>query len=78
MIRILKQSNPPAAGRLFLAILAFLAGAIPWADEGAAETFTNPIVADGADPWIIYREGYYYLTYTTGSSVLIHRATHLA
>ena len=44
----------------------------------AAETFTNPIVADGADPWAVYREGYYYLTYTTGSSVLIHRATRLA
>lgn len=45
---------------------------------GAVETFTNPIIADGADPWVAYREGYYYLTYTSGSSVLIHRSTRLA
>jgi len=45
---------------------------------GAVETFTNPVVSNGADPWIIYREGYYYLTYTTGSNVQIHRATRLA
>ena len=44
----------------------------------ASETYTNPIVADGADPWVTYEAGYYYLTYTTGSSVLIHRATRLA
>jgi GH43 family beta-xylosidase len=44
----------------------------------AADTFTNPIIGDGADPWVIYQAGYYYLTYTTGSSVQIHRATTLA
>ena len=44
----------------------------------ASETFTNPIIAAGADPWITYQSGYYYLTYTTGSSVQIHRATRLA
>lgn len=42
------------------------------------ETFTNPIVTNGADPWITYKDGYYYLTYTTGSNVQIHRATRLA
>ena len=45
---------------------------------GALETFTNPIIADGADPWVEYYAGYYYLTYTTGSSVQVHRATRLA
>ena len=44
----------------------------------AVETFTNPIIADGADPWVEYHAGYYYLTYTTGSSVQVHRATRLA
>jgi GH43 family beta-xylosidase len=43
-----------------------------------AETFTNPIVSSGADPWVTYRQGYYYLTYTTGANVAIHRATRLA
>lgn len=44
----------------------------------AAGTYTNPIIADGADPWVTFHEGYYYLTYTTGSSVVIYRATSLA
>ena len=47
-----------------------------WA--AATETYTNPIIADGADPWVIYQAGYYYLTYTTGSSVLVYRSTRLA
>ena len=44
----------------------------------ASETYTNPIITTGADPWITYQSGYYYLTYTTGSSVRVHRATRLA
>jgi GH43 family beta-xylosidase len=44
---------------------------------GPAQTFTNPIVASGADPWIVFKDGYYYLTYTTGTSVQIHHATRL-
>jgi GH43 family beta-xylosidase len=43
-----------------------------------SETYTNPIIGNGADPWIVYQGGYYYLTYTTGSSVQIYRATRLA
>jgi GH43 family beta-xylosidase len=48
------------------------------ATYGAVETFTNPIIGDGADPWIVYREGYYYFTFTTGSNVQVRRATRLA
>jgi hypothetical protein len=44
----------------------------------AAGTYTSPIIAAGADPWVTFHEGYDYLTYTTGSSVVIHRATSLA
>ena len=44
----------------------------------ATETFTNPIIGNGADPWVVYQAGYYYLTFTTGSGVLIYRAPRLA
>ena len=57
--------------------LAILLGLLP-RGLTASETYTNPIIASGADPWITYQSGYYYLTYTTGSSVQIHRATRLA
>jgi GH43 family beta-xylosidase len=46
--------------------------------SATGQTFTNPVVADGADPWIAFRNGYYYLTFTTGSNVQIRRAPRLA
>ena len=59
---------------LFLAVIGF----IPEGQSFGSETFTNPIIGDGADPWVVYQAGYYYLTYTTGSSIEIYRATRLA
>ena len=41
-------------------------------------TFTNPIISAGADPWIAYKDGYYYLTHTTGWNVRVRRAARLA
>ena len=41
-------------------------------------TFTNPIISNGADPWAIYNDGYYYLTVTTGWDIEVRRATRLA
>jgi GH43 family beta-xylosidase len=46
--------------------------------SAASEVYTNPIIGNGADPWVIYQAGYYYLTYTTGSSVEVYRSTSLA
>jgi GH43 family beta-xylosidase len=43
-------------------------------------TFRNPLIlGDGADPWIVYHDGYYYLTRTgTGTSLQIWQAASLA
>jgi GH43 family beta-xylosidase len=41
-------------------------------------TFTNPIISDGQDPYITYKDGYYYLTCTTGWNVSVRRAARLA
>ncbi|MFD1140993.1 family 43 glycosylhydrolase [Larkinella insperata] len=40
---------------------------------GPNQTFTNPLLADGADPWIIYKDGYYYYTNTTGRNLTLWR-----
>lgn len=34
-------------------------------------TFTNPLLPAGADPWVIYRGGYYYYTQTTGNNLTL-------
>ncbi len=42
-------------------------------------TLTNPIRTNGADPWLEYWDGYYYLSTTTwNSTVVMRRATTLA
>lgn len=44
-------------------------------EEGTA-TYQNPVVAAG-DPWVTYRDGYYYFTRTSGSSIGVAKATNL-
>ncbi|AWB69253.1 alpha-N-arabinofuranosidase (plasmid) [Saccharobesus litoralis] len=39
----------------------------------AADTFANPLFRNGADPWMHYFEGNYYLTTTTWTSQLVMR-----
>ncbi len=40
-------------------------------------TFTNPIFATGADPWIIFKDGFYYYTNTSGSRLFLRKARNL-
>ncbi|HEX7064506.1 MAG TPA: glycoside hydrolase family 43 protein [Bacillales bacterium] len=43
------------------------------------KTFTNPIVtfSDTPDPWIIHKDGYYYLTFTTGANINVWKSKSL-
>ncbi len=44
----------------------------------AQQTFTNPLLPSGADPWCIHKEGYYYYTNTTGHNVTIWKTDNIA
>ncbi|MFC0228851.1 glycoside hydrolase family 43 protein [Serratia aquatilis] len=45
----------------------------------ANTTFTNPILSDGADPWVVHHsDGYYYYTQTTASNITLWRTTDLS
>ncbi|MBQ7010702.1 MAG: glycoside hydrolase family 43 protein [Clostridia bacterium] len=44
-------------------------------EEGTA-SYSNPVVAAG-DPWVVYKDGYYYFTRTSGSSIGIAKATNI-
>jgi GH43 family beta-xylosidase len=35
----------------------------------AQQTFTNPLLPSGADPFSFYKDGYYYYTHTTGNRI---------
>lgn len=43
-----------------------------------AKTFTNPILDNGADPWVTSKEGTYYYTHTTGNSIRIWKSQTLS
>ena len=43
----------------------------------APATFHNPLKRAGADPWIAYHDGWYYLTSTTGKDIRMRRARTL-
>jgi GH43 family beta-xylosidase len=40
--------------------------------------FFNPLLPAGADPWIIYHDGYYYYTHTTGDRLELTKTKNLA
>ena len=44
----------------------------------AQQTFTNPLLPSGADPWSIYHDGYYYYTNTTGRNITIWKTNNIA
>lgn len=55
-------------------IAALLIGAWMLASAPArAATFTNPLISNGADPWMQYYKGNYYLATTTWNSQLVMR-----
>ncbi len=43
-----------------------------------AQTFTNPLLPVGADPWSIYKDGHYYYTHTLQDSIVIWKTANLA
>jgi GH43 family beta-xylosidase len=59
--------------KIILTALLFIA-----ISAGAQETFTNPLLPAGADPWCIYKNGYYYYTNTTGRNITIWKTDNIA
>jgi GH43 family beta-xylosidase len=44
----------------------------------AQETFTNPLLPSGPDPWVTFRNGFYYYMNTTGSGLTIWKTSSIA
>lgn len=41
-------------------------------------TFTNPLLSSGADPWVIQKDGWYYVTHTTGRDLRLYRTKKMS
>lgn len=47
-------------------------------EGGSRPTFRNPLKRDGADPWMIVDDGWYYLSTTTVNDIRLQRARRLS
>ncbi len=43
-----------------------------------SKTFTNPLLPAGADPWCVYKDGFYYYTHTTGNNITVWKTNNIA
>lgn len=41
------------------------------------KTFTNPLLPSGADPWVVYKDGFYYYTNSLGNRLAIWKTKDL-
>lgn len=62
-----------------LVLLVFLGPErVGWSEEeGEKRTFTNPVAALGADPWVIQWEGDYYYCFSRQNKIWVSRFAHL-
>lgn len=61
-----------------LNLIFLLALFLPAIGNAQQKTFTNPLLPSGADPWSIYKDGYYYYTNTMQDSIVIWKTPSLA
>ena len=58
---------------LAFALTAFLFGCARGspAESPVESMFTNPVLPRGADPWVFYRDGFYYYMHTTARNLTV-------
>ncbi|MFC0182060.1 Beta-xylosidase, GH43 family [Pseudarcicella hirudinis] len=61
--------------KVILTMICLLAAII---QSNGQSTFTNPLLPSGADPWSIYKDGYYYYTNTMQDKLVIWKTGNLA
>lgn len=63
---------------LFFYLVLFSSTFVIDATAQQSKTFTNPLLPAGADPWCIYKDGFYYYTNTTGNNITIWKTKSIA
>ncbi len=64
--------------RKILLLFCLYLGAHAAFSQQARDTFTNPLLTSGADPWVIYHDGFYYYTNSTGNNLVIWKTKNMA
>ncbi len=63
---------------IITALVLFFGSAFSQPAENVAQIFTNPLLNSGADPWLIYKDGFYYYTNTSGRRLVITKVKNLS
>lgn len=63
--------------RSFLLLCATACTANLFAQD-SLQTFTNPLLPSGADPYSFYKDGWYYYTNTTGNKIILWKTDNIA
>lgn len=63
--------------KLFKFLLPLIVAAATLAATSAT-TFTNPLLPTGPDPWVEYKDGWYYYMNTTGNNLTVWKTRNIA
>lgn len=62
----------------FLFLIGGINACVPLSNTTAdKQTFTNPLLPYGADPYSIYKDGYYYYTHTAGDKLVLWKTKNI-
>lgn len=67
-----------SAALLCFCLVSISLSSVSFAQDNAKTTFTNPLLPAGADPWITFKDGYYYYTNTAGRSLTLRKSKNIA
>jgi GH43 family beta-xylosidase len=63
---------------LFAGLPAVSQESIPEKNAPTATTFTNPLLPVGPDPWVEYKDGFYYYMNTTATNLTLWKTRSMA
>ena len=56
---------------------AQVAQSVPPAARVSGDTFTNPLLQNGPDPWVIWWKGFYYYSNTSGKNLTLRKTADI-
>ncbi|MEO6639526.1 MAG: family 43 glycosylhydrolase [Ginsengibacter sp.] len=63
--------------QLLIRYFLFIVAAFTLNVSYSQQTFTNPLLPSGPDPWVTYHNGYYYYTNSTGRNVTLWKTNNI-
>ncbi len=53
------------------------APALPYAATASGDTFTDPLLENGPDPWVVWWKGFYYYSNSSGSNLTLRKTADI-